>query len=90
MVETRDVHHTLPTLRHVMIDIKGRDKMSALVDIARQHLTCVHSNGDVGGCERGGLVVVVVMACRGGSEWWCGGVVVVLVVLVWWLWWWWR
>lgn len=37
MVETRDVHHTLPTLRHVMMDIKGRDKMSSLVDVAQQH-----------------------------------------------------
>eukprot|EP00903_Cladosiphon_okamuranus_P008510 g8174.t1 len=36
-VETRDVHHTLPSLRHVMIDIKGRDKMSSLVDITQQH-----------------------------------------------------
>eukprot|EP00752_Nemacystus_decipiens_P008081 g7222.t1 len=36
-VETRDVHHTLPSLRHVMIDIKGRDKMSALIDITQQH-----------------------------------------------------
>ncbi|CAN0121971.1 unnamed protein product [Ectocarpus sp. 4 AP-2014] len=36
-VETRDVHHTLPSLKHVMIDIKGRDKMSALIDIAQQH-----------------------------------------------------
>ena len=37
VLETRDVHHTLPTLNHVMIDIKGRDKMSCLVDITQQY-----------------------------------------------------
>ncbi|CAM9813894.1 unnamed protein product, partial [Scytosiphon promiscuus] len=36
-VETRDVHHTLPSMKHVMIDIKGRDKMSSLIDITQQH-----------------------------------------------------
>jgi len=40
MLETRDVHHTLPTLNHVMIDIKGRDKMSYLVDVTQQHHRC--------------------------------------------------
>lgn len=37
MVETRDVHRPLPSLQHTMIDCKGRDKLSLLVDILRQY-----------------------------------------------------
>lgn len=37
VLETRSVHHTLPSMKHVMMDIKGRDKMSALVDVTRQY-----------------------------------------------------
>ncbi|CAN0121874.1 unnamed protein product [Discosporangium mesarthrocarpum] len=37
MVETRDVHKSLPNMKHIMMDIKGRDKMSSLLDVVQQY-----------------------------------------------------
>jgi len=36
MVETRDVHQSLPNMKHSMIDCKGRDKISVLLEILSQ------------------------------------------------------
>eukprot|EP00640_Fibrocapsa_japonica_P000081 CAMPEP_0113953596 /NCGR_PEP_ID=MMETSP1339-20121228/91051_1 /TAXON_ID=94617 /ORGANISM="Fibrocapsa japonica" /LENGTH=547 /DNA_ID=CAMNT_0000962335 /DNA_START=72 /DNA_END=1715 /DNA_ORIENTATION=+ /assembly_acc=CAM_ASM_000762 len=36
-VETRDLHRTLPNLKHVMVDCKGSDKITVLLDVLYQH-----------------------------------------------------
>ncbi|KAG5182709.1 DEAD box helicase [Tribonema minus] len=37
MVETRDVHRALPNMKHAMVDCKGRDKLSVLLEVLAQH-----------------------------------------------------
>jgi superfamily II DNA/RNA helicase len=37
MIETRDLHRPLPTMRHTMLESKGRDKVSMLIDVLRQN-----------------------------------------------------
>eukprot|EP00639_Heterosigma_akashiwo_P020187 CAMPEP_0206400218 /NCGR_PEP_ID=MMETSP0294-20121207/25385_1 /ASSEMBLY_ACC=CAM_ASM_000327 /TAXON_ID=39354 /ORGANISM="Heterosigma akashiwo, Strain CCMP2393" /LENGTH=495 /DNA_ID=CAMNT_0053856369 /DNA_START=138 /DNA_END=1625 /DNA_ORIENTATION=- len=37
VVEASDVHRSLPNLRHAMVDTKGRDKVTVLLDVLFQH-----------------------------------------------------
>ncbi|CAM9912209.1 unnamed protein product, partial [Phaeothamnion confervicola] len=36
-VETRDVHKGLPSMKHAMVDTKGRDKLASLLDVLHQN-----------------------------------------------------